>query len=98
LYEEPWDGIINATATRIACPQLHPSYAHPDIITQEDCLFLNVWMPLPRATPSNDTGYPVVVFIHGGTFIADSASAPYIDGEMYNNVRIIRRAQLVPNY
>jgi len=34
-------------------------------------------------------GYPILVFFHGGTFIADMGTAPYIDGEAYNNVRFM---------
>ncbi|MEH2530086.1 para-nitrobenzyl esterase [Bradyrhizobium sp. AZCC 1588] len=43
----------------------------------EDCLFLNVWRP--AALKPGDR-FPVLVWIHGGGFIAGGASAPTFDG------------------
>ena len=41
-----------------ACPQ-----ANTDLVTDEDCLFLNVWTPKDQAT-----NRPVMIWIHGGGF------------------------------
>lgn len=49
------------------CPQ--PQYAglekvqHPAIEYDEDCLFLNIWVPAGTPPPG---GWPVMYFIHGG--------------------------------
>lgn len=52
----------------------------------EDCLHLNVFVPLdvdfsvPLQRP-----LPVMVWIHGGDFIAGSASKPLYDGRFISN-------------
>jgi carboxylesterase type B len=43
----------------------------------EDCLYLNVWTP---ADATNSSGYPVMVFIHGGAFKWGSGSTFTYDG------------------
>ena len=44
-------------------------------IGNEDCLTLNVWAPAPAREP-----LPVIVFFHGGNWIAGSAQMPVYDG------------------
>lgn len=42
----------------------------------EDCLYLNVWAPAQHAAP----GLPVLVYFHGGGFVAGDGSEPRYDG------------------
>lgn len=46
--------------------------------TSEDCLYLNVWTPLNATSTS---GYPVMVFIHGGAFKWGAGSNHVYNGE-----------------
>ena len=48
-----------------------------DATLSEDCLTLNVWSPEPatRAHP-----LPVMVWVHGGAYVAGSGRAPMFDG------------------
>ena len=48
----------------------------PDpVIRGEDCLNLNVWTPDPSTA-----GLPVMVWIHGGSFVNGSGAVPTYDG------------------
>ncbi len=84
---------VVATRFGNVCPQLqqpNPKAAcspDPQIIGNEDCLYLNVWAP-----QGGGTGLPVMVFIHGGAFIEGSGSAPLYDGSFLaasNNVVVV---------
>ena len=44
---EPWEGVLNATASSIHCTQfLAPTYAVLGMgdVSGEDCLYLNIWV------------------------------------------------------
>lgn len=64
-----WTGIINTNQYGNRCPQ---GSGGTDIATDisENCLFLNVWTP--KLTPTGVGDLPVMVFIHGGAFLAGS--------------------------
>ncbi|CAG7828039.1 unnamed protein product, partial [Allacma fusca] len=65
----PWNGILDAAKMAPLCPQT--KYNAPgDILGQEDCLYLTVHAP-KEALRRRGIGpmYPVIFFIHGGTFM-----------------------------
>ncbi|WP_237774510.1 carboxylesterase/lipase family protein [Actinosynnema sp. ALI-1.44] len=65
----PWTGVKDATKPGERCAQ-DPGFGHP-VVVNEDCLYLNV------TTPRNRPGRklkPVMVWFHGGGFIAGSGS------------------------
>src|SRR3954452_19982568 len=71
---EPWDGERDATEDGPTAPKgdYPPQYAQlfPEVVIPgEDCLNLNVWTPDPQAS-----GLPVLVWIHGGSFMNGSGS------------------------
>ncbi|XP_064651919.1 carboxylesterase 1E-like isoform X2 [Lineus longissimus] len=63
-----WGGTRNATVLPPVCPQTVNTTASGD----EDCLYLNVYSPF-QANDSS-ASYPVMVYIHGGSYIAGTAN------------------------
>jgi carboxylesterase type B len=80
----PAGGTIMATQRKSICPQepLPPFYHQtcsnpPTLVQDEDCLYLNVWVPAGTTSTAN---LPVMVFIHGGAFIQGTGASPVFDG------------------
>jgi para-nitrobenzyl esterase len=79
----PWDGERDATAFGPTVPKgdYPPMYQplFPEVaIAGEDCLNLNVWTP-----DSGASGLPVLVWIHGGSFMNGSGSLGEYDGTAF---------------
>jgi para-nitrobenzyl esterase len=79
---EPWGGLREASQFGASCiqPPLPVSATVPDAGEQcEDCLYLNVW------APKNAGGgkLPVMMWIHGGSYIIGSGSWPHYDGAAF---------------
>jgi para-nitrobenzyl esterase len=79
----PWDGERDATAFGPTVPKgdYPPQYARlfPEVVIGgEDCLNLNVWTPDAGAS-----GLPVLVWIHGGSFMNGSSSVADYDGAAF---------------
>lgn len=83
---QPWTEVREANAFGAVAPQLsvglesrfnvRPGAAQLPA-QSEDCLFLNVWAP---AATGN---YPVMVWVHGGSFVTGSGSMPLYDGARF---------------
>ena len=67
-------GVLEATRFGPVCPQASLSAS---VEQSEDCLTLNVWTP---AEPAPVEGWPVMVFIHGGSFLVGGSRAGVLDG------------------
>jgi para-nitrobenzyl esterase len=88
--------VYDATHFGARCPQGDSAFGgstHMD----EDCLFLNIWVPrnLMREDDAGqyymrtDSLAPVMVFIHGGAFVLGSGADAYVDGAAYNRRSVI---------
>ncbi|GAA3136462.1 carboxylesterase family protein [Streptomyces rectiviolaceus] len=88
----PWDGVRDATAAGPTAPQAARNlggidmspYFGPGWVPGEDYLTLDVWAPDPnRRGQDPDQALPVMVFVHGGGFVAGSTRASLYDGAAF---------------
>jgi para-nitrobenzyl esterase len=106
LPPQPWRS--NWTAPRLAtrhgrvCPQpydagLLPASEGPGPFAgAEDCLFLNVFQPTARKPPPG--GFPVMVFIHGGSFVSGASNAGTALKPDYDGAQLARRGVIVVSF
>jgi para-nitrobenzyl esterase len=76
-----WQGVRDALAYADQCPQMPPTGGNekPDdgsVPTSENCLVLNVWTP----GVGDGKRRPVMVWLHGGGYVAGSGASPATDG------------------
>ena len=59
-------------------------YSNPEDIPErdEDCLYLNIWVP-DETVEKPEGGFPVAFWIHGGAFMGGYGSEKEFDGETY---------------
>ncbi|KAF7229570.1 cAMP-regulated D2 protein [Nothobranchius furzeri] len=84
-----WSGVYNASFPRAACMQFCRGANTEECpkTVSEDCLYLNIFVPLDVNFSSSPRRFlPVMVWIHGGDFIAGSASKPLFDGRFIGNL------------
>lgn len=76
-FADPFDaGLFGATPQRV---QLFEVTTVPEpSIPGDDILTLNVF-----AAPADTTGLPVMVWVHGGAYLAGSAASPWYDGRAF---------------
>jgi para-nitrobenzyl esterase len=76
------DLIINATEYGPVCWQPSPPYfGAPQM--DEQCLYLNIFRPVshtPEEGGANATLLPIMVWVHGGSFVNGAGSDPSFDG------------------
>lgn len=84
---DAWEGVYDATTFGPSAPQMPPFPGsvgvQRDLVTDEDCLYLNVY------TPKADGGArPVMVWIHGGAYTLGS-------GDIYDGSSFARNGDVV---
>lgn len=73
---KPWKpNILSAQTESNKCPQLTLYVDSPNLEGDENCLFLNVYAP---EIQNHSQIYPVMVFFHGGSFLALSGGVSEI--------------------
>jgi len=77
----PWTTALDATRPGSSCAQT--SFRGRGVAGSEDCLFLNIYAP-----DSPDRGFPVMTWIHGGTFLVGS-------GTQYDGSRLAAKGHLI---
>lgn len=101
-FQEPrrhpaWTGVLDATVPGPTAPQLPrgdlgpldvTAYFAPGWIRGEDYLTVNIWTP-PQAPAFAFRQAPVLVYLHGGAFIAGSGHSPLLDGRHFAEHGII---------
>ncbi|XP_020285973.1 venom carboxylesterase-6-like [Pseudomyrmex gracilis] len=63
----PWVGELSATKFGSPCVQYTQESDSDKVIGAEDCLYLNIYVPMREKT-TNKTPMPVLFWIHGGAF------------------------------
>jgi para-nitrobenzyl esterase len=72
-----WDGVKTCAEFGPACPQPKPFIGQVPSKVSEDCLYLNIW----TAARKSGENRPVMVWIHGGSYVSGSGAHPAYDGE-----------------
>ena len=83
-----WKGVLKADKFPSQCSQVGPPLpTMPEEPTSEDCLYLNVWVPVVKRANAK---LPVMVFFYGGGFRQGSASTPlYSSGGLPKTTGVI---------
>eukprot|EP01102_Stenamoeba_stenopodia_P007556 TRINITY_DN2118_c0_g2_i1.p1 TRINITY_DN2118_c0_g2~~TRINITY_DN2118_c0_g2_i1.p1 ORF type:complete len:557 (-),score=113.23 TRINITY_DN2118_c0_g2_i1:19-1689(-) len=87
VYPSSWDSVYNASSYRPSCIQSVGSNQLYSA-TDEDCLYLNVFVPAGTIVNDSKSALPVRVFIHGGDFteggaeLYDGRALTWISGQI----------------
>jgi para-nitrobenzyl esterase len=88
----PWSGVLDAleygpTPQRRALAEV-TAIPEPSI-PGEDVLSLNVFTPRTDGARTDGAGLPVLVYIHGGGYVAGSPASPWYDGTAFNRDGVV---------
>lgn len=85
---QPWHGVRDATNYGADCAQMGWPRNGTAIskTSSEDCLYLNVWQPVNTSLKSK---LPVMVWIHGGGFVAGSGNQGDFSGASFTGKGVI---------
>ncbi len=84
----PWDGVLDATHYGPRCLQDLGGDLELGRQSDEDCLNLNVWTPAMETAAESSDKRPVMVWIHGGSFVNGS-------GRVYDARRLVAGGDII---
>lgn len=84
---DPWNEILEAFDFRSDCVQYNTNHFLP--FGSEDCLHLNVYVPVSCSVMNSHTKLPVLVYVFGGNFVNGSARFYGPDFFMEANVIVV---------
>jgi len=72
-----WQGVVDALGYGASCYQSDDFQPHIQEI-KEDCLFLNLY--IPARSPPKGSGWPSMVWVHGGSYTGGGGNEPRLNG------------------
>jgi para-nitrobenzyl esterase len=92
VHVKSWSGVRDAlrygpTPQRKALAEI-TTIPEPSI-PGEDILNLNVFTPRPHTAPGSEAPLPVLVYLHGGGYVAGSPASPWYDGAAFNREGVV---------
>ncbi|KAF2891920.1 hypothetical protein ILUMI_14253, partial [Ignelater luminosus] len=85
-----WSGVRNTTESAEKCVQIADNFNGKGVVGSEDCLYLEIFEPKTARERENQHGpLPVMVWIHGGTFIFGTARSTGSDYLMQKPVVVV---------
>ena len=84
---EPWEGVRDALAYGATAHRIDPgdTLIPEPAIPGDSTLNVNVFTP----APGSDARLPVMVYIHGGGYVAGSPASPWYDGRSFNRDGVV---------
>lgn len=89
LPPTPWTDIRDATSPGNRCVQLSDEFTGDEVLGNEDCLFLDIAEPITACKNHYRKNLPVMVWIHGGSFLFASSSETQPDPLMEEAVVVV---------
>ncbi|KAK2506978.1 hypothetical protein MC885_017876 [Smutsia gigantea] len=87
-----WQGTLKAKDFKKRC--LQATITQDSTYGEEDCLYLNIWVPQGRKQVSRDL--PVMIWIYGGAFLMGSGhGANFLKNYLYDGEEIATRGNVI---
>ncbi|NWU65083.1 CEL lipase, partial [Pterocles burchelli] len=87
-----WDGTLEAKKFKNRC--METTLTQTNVRGNEDCLYLNIWIPQGRKHVS--TNLPVMIWIFGGAFlVGGSQGANFLNNYLYDGEEIAVRGNVI---
>ena len=83
-----WDGEHDGEAHGRVCPQID-SFGGSKLTGAEDCLLANVYTPRISLNQTDQTGLPVMVYIHGGGFRMGSGDDTFLGPKYFMDEDVV---------